>query len=218
MLGLPKSTEFNKRIPKQKFYENLQVTPAMKRFFVEQIKVIFWKNKIASTTVNLAEGKDVTELEVFEIRLNGQELDESVLKQIDREIPYHILFILQYEDKCRAVIGYKEASASGNTAFKVNKYYYTDWMSKDELPLKMEGLSIDAVYENFVRQIAGDALTQGEPGESLKDSVQRDEEIQALKKQIDKLQAKVRKEKQLNVQMKLNVELKKLKKDMEDMM
>ncbi len=86
MLGIPKTTEFNKRIPKQKFYENLQVTPAMKRYFVDQIKVIYWKNKIAATTVNLSEGKDVTELEVFAIRLNGQELDESVLKQIDREI------------------------------------------------------------------------------------------------------------------------------------
>lgn len=214
MLGLPKTTEFNKRIPKQKFYENLQVTPAMKRYFVDQIKVIYWKNKIAATTVNLAEGRDVTELEVFEIRLNGQELDESVLKQIDREIPYHILFILQYEDKSKAVIGYKEAVASGNTAFKVNKYYQTEWMPEEDLPLKMEGLSIDAVYENFVRQIAGDALTQGEAGETLKDSVQRDDEIQALKKQIEKLQTKVRKEKQLNVQMKLNAELKALRNEL----
>ncbi len=215
MIGLPQSTEFNKRIPKQKFYENLQVTPAMKRFFVDQIKVIYWKNKIASSTVNLAEGKDVTEVEVFEVRLNGLELDESVLKQIDRKIPYHILFILRYEDKCKAVIGYKEATASGNTAFKVNKYYQTEWMREEELPLKIEGLSLDAVYENFVRQIAGDALSQGEAGESLKDSVHRDDEIQALKKQIEKLQTKVRNEKQLNVQMRLNAGLKELKKELE---
>ena len=40
MLGLPKSTEFNRRIPKQKFYENLTVSPAVKRIFVEQIRVI----------------------------------------------------------------------------------------------------------------------------------------------------------------------------------
>ena len=31
MFTLPKSTEFNKRIPKQKFYENIAVTPAMKK-------------------------------------------------------------------------------------------------------------------------------------------------------------------------------------------
>ena len=40
MLGLTKSTEFNRRIPKQKFYENLTVSPALKRAFVEQIRVL----------------------------------------------------------------------------------------------------------------------------------------------------------------------------------
>ena len=99
MLELPRSTEFNKRIPKQKFYENLQITPALKKSFVDQIKVIHWKNKIASTTVNLAPGEQVTELEVFSIRLNEGLLDEAVLRQIDREIPYHILFLLEYEGK-----------------------------------------------------------------------------------------------------------------------
>ena len=216
MFNLPKSTEFNKRIPKQKFYDNLQVTPAMKRLFIDQIKVIYWKNKIAATTVNLEAGSDVTEIEVFEIRLNGQELDESVLRQIDREIPYHILFLFHFENKWQAWIGYKEAAVSGNTAFKVNKYFHTDWMSESELPLKLEGLSIDAVYENFVRQIAGDALAKGEAGESLKESVKREGEIHALKKKIERLQAKIRKEKQLNMQMKLNAELKQLKRNFEN--
>jgi hypothetical protein len=108
MLGLPKSTEFNKRIPKQKFYDNLNVSPALKRSFIDQIKVIYWANKIAAATLNLAEGKNVTEIEVFEVRLNVPTLDEAVLKQIDREIPYHILFILEHENKFQAWIGYKE--------------------------------------------------------------------------------------------------------------
>ena len=30
MIGLPKTTEFNKRIPKQKFYENMDISPALK--------------------------------------------------------------------------------------------------------------------------------------------------------------------------------------------
>lgn len=90
MLNFPNSTEFNKRIPKQKFYENIAVTPAMKRAFVEQIRTIYWRNKIAATTLNLAAGEQVTEIEVFEVRLSAPELDESVLRQIDREIPYHM--------------------------------------------------------------------------------------------------------------------------------
>ena len=34
MLGLPKTTEFNKRIPKQKFYENLEISPALKKLWI----------------------------------------------------------------------------------------------------------------------------------------------------------------------------------------
>lgn len=214
MLGLPKTTEFNKRIPKQKFYENLTVTPALKKVFTEQIKTIYWRNKIAASTTNLAPGTAVTELEVFEVKLNSQILDDSFLRQIDKEIPYHILFILEYKGKYKAVIGYKEES-SGNTAFKVNCYYSTEWMNEDALPLKLEGLSVDSVYENFVRQIAGDALAVSTSGETLKESVERDEKRQVLQTQIAKLQKKIKSEKQLNKQMELNAQLKKLKKELE---
>lgn len=217
MLGLPKTTEFNKRIPKQKFYENLDVSPALKKVFVDQVKTIYWRNKIATTTVNLAPGTDVTEIEVFGVKLSNQTLDEEMLRQMDKEIPYHILFILEYQKQYQAWIGYKEAAASRTAAFKVNKYYHTDWLNEEDLPVKLEGLDIDTVYENFVRQIAGDKLQAAEAGESLKDSVARDEEIQALKKQIDALQVKIRKEKQLNKQMQLNREMKILRKKLEEM-
>ena len=191
MLGLPMTTEFNKRIPKQKFYENIAVTPVMKKAFVEQIKIIYWRNKIATTTLNLAAGEQVT---VFEVRLSAPELDESVLPQIDREIPYHILFLLEYEGKYRAVIGYKEAAA-GKTAFKVDRYYSTDWLDEDDLPVHLEGLTLDAVYENFVRQIAGEALAE-ENGTTLKESVEQQKQREQIEKQIATLEAKIRKEKQ----------------------
>lgn len=216
MLGLPKSTEFNKRIPKQKFYENITVTPALKKIFTTQVKVVFWRNKIATSTVNLVAGTTVKELEVFEIRLNQQVLDESVLRQIDKGISYHILFLLEYEGKYKAAIGYKEAAASGSNAFKVNRYFYTDWMLIEELPIKLEGLGIDAVYENFLRQIAGEQL-QSNCTESIKESVEREKKRQQMKKQINMLITKISKEKQLNKQMQMNVELKKIKKELEDL-
>ena len=43
MLGFPVSTEFNKRIPKQKFYENLDVSPTLRRVFVDQIRIVYWR-------------------------------------------------------------------------------------------------------------------------------------------------------------------------------
>lgn len=215
MLGLPKSTDFNKRVPKEKFYENLNVSPALKRSFIDQIKVIYWRNKIAATTTNLAAGTTVTEIEVFEIRLKTNTLDEAVLRQIDKEIPYHILFLLEYDGKYQAWTAYKQA-ATGNTAFKVNQYYHTEWMELEELPTKMDGLSVDAVYENFVFQIAGDKLHANEH-ESLQDAVAHDEKVKKLQKQIEALQSKIKKEKQLNIQMKLNKELKELKKELEEL-
>ena len=214
MLNLPNSTEFNRRIPKQKFYENLTVTPALKRVFIDQIQVIYWRNKIAATTMNVAAGDTVTEIEVFEVRLNGPQLDETVLRLIDKEIPYHILFLLEYDGKYQAWTAYKETAGSGSNAFKVGAYYHTDWLPEEALPLKVDGLSIDKVYENFVRQIAGEAL-QADGSETLKESVERDERRKQLEKQITALQAKVRREKQLNKQMAINGEIKKLKKELE---
>ena len=59
-----------------------------------------------------------------------------------------------------------------------------------------------------------DAL-QANNNETLKESVERDAKRQQLEKQIVALQGKVRKEKQLNKQMQLNSELKRLKRELE---
>ena len=213
VVGFPQATEFNKRIPKQKFYENLDISPALRRVFVDQIRLVYWRNKLAASTLNIAAGEAVAEIEVFEVRLNEPQLDEAVLKQIDKEIPYHILFILTCDGKAQAWIGYKEAAASGSNAFKVSRYYHTDWMLEDELHLSIDGLNIDAVYESLVRQIAGDKL-QTDSGESLKESVVRDEKKKQLEKQISTLENKMKKEKQLNRRMQMNAELKRLGKEM----
>ena len=215
MLGLPKATEFNRRIPKAKFYENITITTSLKRLFVDQIKNIYWRNKIASTTTNLIDGKYVTEIEVFEINLNSLQVDIDLLKSIDSVIPYHILYILEYNGKYQAWIRYKETTDIEKKRSKVDRYYHTNWIEATELIVRLEGLSLDDVYENLVRQIAGDKLQSENFSESLKQSVERDKEIETLQKQISILQNKMRKEKQLNKQMEINTELKKLRSALE---
>lgn len=211
MLGLPKATEFNRRIPKAKFYENITITTSLKRLFVDQTKNIYWRNKIASTTTNLTEGKYVTEIEVFEINLNSTQVDIELLKFIDSIIPYHIVYILEYHGKYQAWIGYKEATDIEKKISKVDRYYHTNWLEKTELIVKLEGLNLDDVYENLVRQIAGDKLQSDNSSESLKQSVERYKEIETLQKKISILQNKIRKEKQLNKQIAMNTELKNLR-------
>lgn len=217
MIDFPQGTAFNRRIPKQKFYENLSVTPELKRVFVEQINVIYWRNKISPTTVNIGAGEAVSEIEVIEIRLNQSTLDRRVLQLIDREIPYHILFLFVYEEQVQAWIGYKEQSQGRTSAFKPGTYYKTEWLSRNELSLQLNGLNMDAVYENFLRQIAGERL-EDRTGGDLREAVARDERRQKLQKEIAALEKKVRREKQFNIQVALNGELKRLRGELEGLL
>ena len=62
----------------------------------------------------------------------------------------------------------------------------------------------------------GDGETlQTDSGESLKASVERDEKKKQLEKQIAALENKMRREKQLNRQMEMNAELKRLRKGLQ---
>lgn len=214
MLGFPISTVFDKKIPKGKFYENLRVSAALRRIFIEQIQSILWKHKLATSTLNIAAGETVTEIQVFEVELKQQQLDTKALQQIDKEIPYHILFLLTCEGNVQAWMSYKEAAGD---AFRVNRYYHTAWMPKHELHFTVNGLNMDTLYESLVRQIVE---MQGEVWNSeigVAENVARATEREKLKKQIAALENKIRKEKQLNRQMELNAELKKLKKELENL-
>lgn len=42
MLNLPKSTELDMKITKQKFYDKIEISPEVKRALVEQVKEIRW--------------------------------------------------------------------------------------------------------------------------------------------------------------------------------
>lgn len=214
MLGFPQTTEFNKRIPKQKFYEKMEVSPALKRVFVERIKLIHWRNKLAVSTMNIAPGETVTEIEVIEIKLASPQLNETVLRQIDKEIPYHILFILSFDGKVQAWTGYKEATEGGNKAFKVNKYYHTEWMPEHELNLKIEGLNMDAVWENLIIQVGGVELEQGN---SLDEQIAVDERKEKLVKEIEKLEKQARNEKQPNKKFQLAQHVNMLKEQFDEL-
>ena len=209
MFGLPASTECNRRIPKQKFYEKSELSPALKKAFSAQIASIHWRNKIAPEVLNLAAGKEVQELEVFELRLNDGQIDEAVLRLIDRAIPYHILFALVWEDRMRLAVAYKETSDAKSTGVRVERYYYTDWMPERDVVLRLEGLSMDAVYENLVRRIAGDAL-DGQSA-SLKESVAEQGRRERIEKQIAALEAKIRREKQPKKKFELVTQLRMLR-------
>ena len=202
MLGLPRSTEVNRRVAKEKLYQNAALTPQTRQMIKDQIESVFWRNKLADSTMAISAGEKVTEIQLFEILLRQRELDKRILPAIAKAIPYKILFVLIFGDKAQAWI-----EVAG-------MFYNTDWQLLDGFTLKFEGLNLDAVYENLARQISGGRL--GTDGD-LEEAVDRDKKRQKLERDIASFGKKLLREKQFNKQVELNGELKRLKKEMEEL-
>lgn len=206
MIQLPSSTLFGRRVPKQKFYEHAALTPALRDIFTRQIRAIYWRHKLSPDTINISPGAYVTEVEIFEIRLASPDLPEAALRLIDTAIPYHLLFLLTWEDRVQAWIGWKNGSGQSI------RYYHTPWTATDALSLRVEGLTTDAVYEHFLRQIAGPALDETAP---MTDAVAKDARRQALEKQLRRLEKQIAAEKQMNRQLPLYESIQEIRKQLD---
>ena len=203
MLGLPRSTEVNRRIAKEKLYANAELTPQVRDLIKDQVESVFWRNKLAESTVGAAAGDTVKEIQVFEVALRQRGLDKRVLPAIAKAIPYKILFLLTFGNEVQASM-----EAAGT-------FYNTQWRAHDDFTLKFEGLNLDAVYENLARQIAGGRLA---PDGDLAEAVDSDKRRQKLEREIAVLEKKVLCEKQFNRQVELNSELKRLRTELEGLM
>lgn len=200
MLGLPRSTEVNRRVAKEKLYQNAALAPQTREMIKDQIDSVFWRNKLADSTMAISAGETVAEIQIFEIQLRQRELDKRVLPAIAKAIPYKILFILVFGDEAQVWI-----EASGT-------FYNTDWQPLGGFMLKFDGLNLDAVYENLARQISGGRL--GTDGD-IEEAVDHDKQRQKLERDITALEKKLLREKQFNKQVELNGELKRLRKELE---
>ena len=202
MLGLPRSTQVNRRVAKEKLYQNATLAPQTREMIKDQIDSVFWRNKLADSTMAISAGETVAEIQIFEIQLRQRELDKRVLPAIAKAIPYKILFILVFGDEAQVWI-----EASGT-------FYNTDWQPLGGFMLKFDGLNLDAVYENLARQISGGRL--GTDGD-IEEAVDCDKKRQKLERDIAALGKRLLREKQFNKQVELNGELKRLKNELEEL-
>ena len=200
MLGLPRTTQVNRRVAKEKLYQNAALAPQTREMIKDQIDSVFWRNKLADSTMAISAGETVAEIQIFEIQLRQRELDKRVLPAIAKAIPYKILFILVFGDEAQVWI-----EASGT-------FYNTDWQPLGGFMLKFDGLNLDAVYENLARQISGGRL--GTDGD-IEEAVDRDKQRQRLERDIVALEKKLLREKQFNKQVELNGELRRLRAELE---
>ena len=187
----------------------------LKNLFIEQVENIIWKYKLAKETINLEPTPEVQEIQVFEIQLKQKTLATEILENIDRAIPYPILYVLIYQEEGKLVIAYKQRSQIDEDRFVVKSYYESFWQPVSEIVVDLpSGLNLNAVYEGYVRRLLP---VQASKDEALEVTVERHLEIEKLKREIDRLEKKIRNEKQFNRKVEYNLELQRKRRELKQL-
>lgn len=197
MYNLPQSTIVNRVIPKKTFVNQLGANARMKDHFTNDVVRVEWLAKLAPSTINVADGKEVHEITIFLVPIKDENCPDDIFSFIDSMIPRHTLFILRWGDMTCLHLNYKEwmeSSTNTDKTFRIAKTYRSQWIKDTEMSLSIEGLTMDAIYETLVRQVAGERISI--QSESLREDVEKSTQREMLLKEIEILKRKEAKERQ----------------------
>ena len=200
-LKFPLTTIVGKPVPKNAFYKHLEVNAKMKQHFVDDVASINWLYKLAPSTINVEDGKLVHEIVVFSAVLKDKDCPNDVFLFIDRNMPRHVVFILEYDNRYKVLLNYKAWKDGQNSQFDIIKTFATDWLTAERLLLTLEGQTMDALYEAMAGQVSGFGTRKAEDTKRI---VELEGLIDKAKREVESLQKRIRNERQLNRQMELN--------------
>ena len=180
MLGLPKSTEMHKQLPKKAIYDKFHMDTAAKNKLDADISKITIVHEISPQTIHIPEGDKVKGIFVLLVSLKQERFDERNIVLLSRLIPQNILLVLEYGGKDKLAVYYK-------------KLMQTEWKVLDEQRIELTGLDLDAVWQNIVASIGGIHI---EAGRTLDEQLEVNEKRQKLKREILKYEKLPRKERQ----------------------
>lgn len=149
-LKLPKSTEFNRVIPKNKIFLYTVYSQTLRDIYYEQIDTVTWKNKLSKETFDIISDNAFSEIEVFDIAMKTGSIDKRLLRQIDKGIPYYIFHVLNHENRYQAWIANKR---DFNGKIKVENYIRTLWLGESDFRFSFEGGTIQGIYNNLREQV-----------------------------------------------------------------
>lgn len=195
MLGLPKNTELNKPLPKTAIYAKFQMSAAEKAKVDADISRLVIVNEVSAAKLNLAPGETVQAFFVLQVVLKRKEFSEKTLIALSRLIPQKMVLLLEHEEQAKLAVYH-------------TRFLQTPWSAPTDLALDIEGLNMDAVWENVVVQISG---IQKQSGNTLEQQIAQDEQRARLKKEIARLEKLARAEKQPKKKFELAQKVHKLK-------
>ncbi|MCP1213347.1 DUF4391 domain-containing protein [Acetobacter okinawensis] len=209
----PKAAVFGRVVPKTRIYEHVGANTALKDLFVTQVDQIVWKFKLAPETTNLAATRAVKEIQVFGVSLRTNKLDDEVLRAIDRAIPFPLIFELTWSGKRKAVATFKRPSETAAAKWVVSEYFATDWGPGDaprqSLPV---ALNLGGLYDAILTAMMPVAKAADE---DIQTRVARMEAIRAKTREVDRIKARLAREKQFNKRVVINAELRAVKQELE---
>lgn len=195
MLGLPKSTELNKLLPKKAIYAKFQMNTAAKERFDADISRINIVGEISPKTVSIVAGGNVASIFVLLVNLKHKEFQVNTIAQISKLIDQNMLLVLDYEGQRKLAI-YR------------TKLIQTEWMPADNYTVTLKGLDLDSVWENLIVQVGGITI---QAGNTLDQQIEADEKRAKLEKEIARLEKLARAEKQPKKKFELVQQIKILK-------
>lgn len=212
LFAWPRQAEFNRVLPKSKIYEHARPSRSIRERFVQQVDQIVWKYKLSPETVNLPARPAVPEIQIFSVSLRSEELSESILRTIDKTIPFPIFFELTYQERVKSTAAFKRPNEADSAKWLVDAYFETPWLpvthARDSLPLALDLLGL---YEQILQR---HFPLPARPGESLRELVARMNDIQTRRAECRKLEARLQQEKQFNRKVELNRELRTLRNEL----
>jgi len=215
LFDYPKNAAFGRVLPKNKIYEHGSPNAAVKQLFVRQVEQIVWQYKLAPETVNLKPSRAVPEIQIFSITLKGDELKPEVLRCIDLAIPFPIIFELRFDGKVKLIAAFKRPSEADASKWVISEYFDSDWTAVDapRKPLPMV-CDLEVLYRHLLLPLMPYPTR---PAEGLQTRVERMELIRHKQRELERCEARLRKEKQFNRKVAINAELRYLKQELENL-
>lgn len=212
LIAYPPNADCERTVSKTQIYEWRRPKAALRRSFVAQVAQISWRYKLAPETVNLPEVEGAREIQIFEVRLKKDSLGAQVLGCIDDAVPFPVVFELQrWEGDCaqtKVIAAYKRKQKFDDEKMSRSDYFETDWIPAGAPRSPMpRAEDMGDLYFALLRRIAGlSARSQ----ETLPQFVERAVLARRLRRKIQRVESKMRKETQFNRKVEINRDLRRL--------
>ena len=203
MFNLPKSTEIRKQITKKLIYQKFsaELSGEKRKVFDDDISRIVITNEISPVSVNIKEGESVKSIFLVQIELKNKNYMERNLVLISKLFGQNLLMVLKYQEDYQFAI-YQ------------TKLLHSEWKKEEECELTLVGLDLDAAWEDLVSQVSGIVV---QDGNTLDEQISYESEKAKLKKQIEDLEKKARKEVQAKKKFEMHQRIKAYVKKLEEM-